>query len=29
MLGNQAITPVLLATDLAAAGEFCHGKPGL
>jgi extradiol dioxygenase family protein len=29
MLGNHPITPVLLATDLAAAREFCHGKLGL
>jgi catechol 2,3-dioxygenase-like lactoylglutathione lyase family enzyme len=26
MLGNHPITPVLLATDLAAAREFYHGK---
>ena len=29
MLGEHPITPVLLATDLAAAGEFYHGKLGL
>jgi len=29
VLGNHPITPVLLATDLAAAREFCHGKLGL
>ena len=29
MLGNHPITPVLLATDLAAAREFYHGKLGL
>jgi catechol 2,3-dioxygenase-like lactoylglutathione lyase family enzyme len=29
MLGNHLITPVLLATDLAAAREFYHGKLGL
>jgi catechol 2,3-dioxygenase-like lactoylglutathione lyase family enzyme len=28
MLGNHPITPVLLATDLAAAREFYHGKLG-
>ena len=29
MLGNHPITPLLLATDLAAAREFYHGKLGL
>jgi catechol 2,3-dioxygenase-like lactoylglutathione lyase family enzyme len=29
MLGNHPIAPVLLATDLAAAREFYHGKLGL
>jgi len=29
MLGNHPITPVLLATDLAAAREFYHSKLGL
>ena len=29
MLGNHPITPVLLATDLAAAREFYHGQLGL
>jgi catechol 2,3-dioxygenase-like lactoylglutathione lyase family enzyme len=29
MLGNHPITPVLLATDLAAVREFYHGKLGL
>jgi len=29
MLGNHPVTPVLLATDLAAASEFYHGKLGL
>jgi hypothetical protein len=29
MLGNHPITPVLLATDLAVAREFYHGKLGL
>ena len=29
MLGNHPITPVLLATDLAAAREFYRGKLGL
>src|SRR5215475_11625074 len=29
MLGNHLIAPVLLATDLAAAREFYHEKPGL
>jgi catechol 2,3-dioxygenase-like lactoylglutathione lyase family enzyme len=29
MLGNHPISPVLLATDLAAAREFYHGKLGL
>jgi catechol 2,3-dioxygenase-like lactoylglutathione lyase family enzyme len=29
MLGDHPITPVLLATDLAAAREFYHGKLGL
>jgi catechol 2,3-dioxygenase-like lactoylglutathione lyase family enzyme len=29
MLGNHPITPVLPATDLAAAREFYHGKLGL
>ena len=29
MLGEHPITPVLLATDLAAAREFYHGKLGL
>jgi len=29
MLGNHPITPVLLATNLAAAREFYHGKLGL
>jgi hypothetical protein len=29
MLGEHPITPCLLATDLAAAREFDHGKPGL
>jgi catechol 2,3-dioxygenase-like lactoylglutathione lyase family enzyme len=29
MLGNHPITPVLLATDLAAARVFYHGKLGL
>ena len=29
MLGNHPITPVLLATDLAAAREFYHRKLGL
>ncbi len=29
MLGNHPITPVLLATDVAAAREFYHGKLGL
>ncbi|HEX5292643.1 MAG TPA: VOC family protein [Streptosporangiaceae bacterium] len=29
MLGNHPISPVLLATDLAAAREFHHGKLGL
>ena len=29
MLGNHPITPVLLATDLAAAREFYHHKLGL
>jgi catechol 2,3-dioxygenase-like lactoylglutathione lyase family enzyme len=29
MLGEHPITPVLLAADLAAAGEFYHGKLGL
>lgn len=29
MLGNHPVTPVLLATDLAAAREFYHGKLGL
>jgi catechol 2,3-dioxygenase-like lactoylglutathione lyase family enzyme len=29
MLGQHPITPVLLATDLAAAREFYHGKLGL
>ena len=29
MLGNHPITPVLLATDLAAAREFYHAKLGL
>ena len=29
MLGEHPITPVLLATDLAAATEFYHGKLGL
>ena len=29
MLGNHPITPVLLATDLAAAREFYHDKLGL
>ena len=29
MFGNHPITPVLLATDLAAAREFYHGKLGL
>ena len=29
MLGNHRITHVLLATDLAAAREFYHGKLGL
>ena len=29
MLGNHPITPVLLATDLAAAKKFYHGKLGL
>jgi catechol 2,3-dioxygenase-like lactoylglutathione lyase family enzyme len=29
VLGNHPITPVLLATDLAAAREFYHGKLGL
>ena len=29
MLGEHPITPVLLATDLAAAKEFYHGKLGL
>ena len=28
MIGNHPITPVLLATDLAAARELCHGKLG-
>jgi hypothetical protein len=28
MLRNHPITNVLLATDLAAAREFCHGKLG-
>ena len=29
MLGDHPITPVLLATDLAAARDFYHGKLGL
>lgn len=29
MPGNHPITPALLATDLAAAREFYHGKLGL
>jgi catechol 2,3-dioxygenase-like lactoylglutathione lyase family enzyme len=29
MLGNHQIAPVLLATDLAAARQFYHGKLGL
>ena len=29
MLGEHPIAPVLLARDLAAAREFCHGKLGL
>jgi catechol 2,3-dioxygenase-like lactoylglutathione lyase family enzyme len=29
MLGNHPIAPVLLATDLAAARKFYHGKLGL
>jgi catechol 2,3-dioxygenase-like lactoylglutathione lyase family enzyme len=29
MLGEHPIAPVLLATDLAAAREFYHGKLGL
>ena len=29
MLGTHPVTPVLLATDLAAASEFYHGKLGL
>ena len=29
MPGNHPITPVLLATDLAAAKEFYHGQLGL
>jgi catechol 2,3-dioxygenase-like lactoylglutathione lyase family enzyme len=29
MLGEHPITPVLLATDLAAAREFYHDKLGL
>jgi catechol 2,3-dioxygenase-like lactoylglutathione lyase family enzyme len=29
MLGEHPISPVLLATDLAAAREFYHGKLGL
>ena len=29
MLGNHPIAPVLLATDLATAREFYHGKLGL
>jgi catechol 2,3-dioxygenase-like lactoylglutathione lyase family enzyme len=29
MLGNHPISPVLLATDLAAARKFYHGKLGL
>ena len=29
MLGDHPIAPVLLATDLAAAREFYHGKLGL
>ena len=29
LLGNHPVTPVLLATDLAAAREFYHGKLGL
>jgi catechol 2,3-dioxygenase-like lactoylglutathione lyase family enzyme len=29
MLGNHPITPALLATDLATAREFYHGKLGL
>ena len=29
MLGEHPITPVLLATDLAAARQFYHGKLGL
>ena len=29
MLGNHPITPILLATDLAAAREFYHHKLGL
>ena len=29
MLGNHPISPVLLATDLATAREFYHGKLGL
>ena len=29
MLGEHSITPVLLATDLAAAREFYRGKLGL
>jgi catechol 2,3-dioxygenase-like lactoylglutathione lyase family enzyme len=29
MLGEHPITPVLLATDLAAAREFYHGRLGL
>jgi catechol 2,3-dioxygenase-like lactoylglutathione lyase family enzyme len=29
MLGNHPIAPVLVATDLATAREFYHGKLGL
>ena len=29
MLGEHPVAPVLLATDLAAAREFYHGKLGL
>ena len=28
MLAEHPITPCLLATDLVAAREFYHGKPG-
>jgi len=28
MLGTHPVTPVLLATHLAAARELCHGKLG-